>query len=268
MERMWIPIITISGAQTPVDTTSWSPVAIKIYEQKKNSALTYSYESVQHLRFEMALRSAIVAAAEALSNSGLRFASFKNAQCNEQLWNLTEEGGFQIRDDSTPAAGIRDIITNGRKYATECSTAAVIVIYKGVLESILETDFNRLFSGLLLYDWHPDDHLQLTTQTGIEDSYLGDILYFNNPDFSPDTPEWRGENVIKMENDLYYGHPFGIVPAQSIITGLNQNRRPGSNQSAYLMENVTRPGYLYLSQFAPDVRSIIFARIGVRNFVC
>jgi protein-glutamine gamma-glutamyltransferase len=267
MGRRWIPIITISGAQTPVDTTSWSRVASKIYEQKKNSAVTYPYESAQHLRFEMALRASIVAAADALSHSGLRFASFNKAQCNERLWHLTEEGGFRIRDDSTPAAGIRDIFMNGSKYTTECSTAAVIVVYKGVLDSIRETDFNRLFSGLLLYDWNIDDDLRLTTQTGIEESYPGDILYFNNPDFSPDTPEWRGENVIKIEDNRFYGHPFGIVTAQRIITGLNQNRRPGSNQSAYLTENVTRPGYLYLSQFAPDVRSTIFARIGSQNFV-
>jgi protein-glutamine gamma-glutamyltransferase len=267
MERRWIPIITISGAQTPLDTTSWSPVAIKIYEQKKKSARTYPYESVQQLRFEMALRAAIVAAAEALSNSGLRFANFENAQCNERLWNLTKEGGFQIRDDSTPAKGIRDIFTSGRKYATECSTATVIAVYKGVLDSIRETDFSHLFSGLLLYDWNTNGNLRLTTQTGIEESYPGDILYFNNPDFSPNNPEWRGENVIKIEDDLYYGHPFGIVSAQSIITGLNQKRRPDSNQSAYLTKNASSPGYLYLLQFAPDVRSVIFARIGIQNFV-
>ncbi|WP_256757924.1 protein-glutamine gamma-glutamyltransferase [Cohnella sp. WQ 127256] len=260
-------IITITGQQTAVDTSSWSPIAIEIYELKKNSAVTYPYQSVQHLRFEMTLRAAMIAAADALSNSGLRFADFDKAQCNEQLWNLTDQGGFQIKDNSTPAEGIRDIFANGSKYATECSTATVIVIYKGVLDSIRETDFNRLFSGLLLYDWHIDDNLRLTTQTGSNNSYPGDILYFNNPDFSPDTPVWRGENVVKIGDDSYYGHPFGIVPATTIISGLNENRRPGSNQLAYLMDNVTHPGYLYLSQFAPDLRSVIFARIGLHNFI-
>ncbi|RKP54083.1 protein-glutamine gamma-glutamyltransferase [Cohnella endophytica] len=250
-----------------MDTTSWSPVAIKIYELKKKSSVAYSYPSVQYLRFEMALRAAIVAAADTLSNSGLRFANFDKAQCNERLWKLTDEGGFRIKDDSTPAAGIRDIFANGSKYATECSTASVIVLYKGVLDSIRETDFNNLFSGLLLYDWETDDNLGLNTQTGIKDSYPGDLLYFNNPDFSPDTPEWRGENVVKIGDDSYYGHPFGIVPAKKIIHGLNQNRRPGSNQSAYLTEDVTQPGYLYLSKFAPDARSIIFARIGIQFFI-
>ncbi|MBB6671874.1 protein-glutamine gamma-glutamyltransferase [Cohnella nanjingensis] len=250
----------------PVDTASWSPVAIKVYEQKKNSAVTYNYQSVRHLRFEMALRAAIVAEADALSHSGLRFATFKNAHCNEQFWNLTEIGGFRIRDDSAPAAGIRDIFNNGSKYATECATATTIVVYKGVLDSIPESDFNRLFADLFLYDWDVNDNLRLTTKSGTE-SYLGDLLYFNNPDFSPDTPQWRGENVIKIGDDLYYGHPFGVVPAATIIAGLNRYRRPESNQSAYLMEDVTQPGYLYLSQFAPDARSIIRVRIGDQHFV-
>ncbi|MCC3377410.1 protein-glutamine gamma-glutamyltransferase [Cohnella sp. REN36] len=250
----------------PVDTASWSPVAIQIYEQKKNSAVTYRYQSVQHLRFEMALRAAIVAAADALSSSGLRFATFKNAKCNEQFWDLTGFGGFRIKEGSTPAAGIRDIFNNGGKYATECATASVIVVYKGVLDSIAESDFNRLFADLVLYDWEGNENLRLTTRSGTE-SFPGDLLYFKNPDFSPDTPQWRGENVVKIEDDLYYGHPFGIVPAATIIAGLNRYRRPESDQSAYLLDEVTQPGYLYLSPFAPDARSAIRVRIGDRHFV-
>ncbi|QJD87322.1 protein-glutamine gamma-glutamyltransferase [Cohnella herbarum] len=260
-------MITISGVQRPIDTTSWSPAEIKIYEQKKNSTVTYDYETVQQLRFEMTLRAAIVAEAIALSQSGLRFADFDKAKCNEDMWTLTDLGGFLIRDDRSPAAGIRDIFANGDKYATECATAAVIAVYQGVLDSIRETDFNRLFAGLLLYDWHTNKNLRLSVHTDIEESYPGDLLYFNNPDFSPDTPVWRGENVIKIGDDLYYGHPFGIAPSQTIINGLNNNRRPGSSQTAYLTETVTQPGYVYLSQYASNRRSFISARIGLRYFI-
>lgn len=260
-------MITISGVQTPVDTTSWSPVEIRIYEQKQNSTAAYDYETVQQLRFEMTLRAAIVAAAIALSQSGLRFADFDKAKSNEEMWTLTDQGGFLIKEDRTPAEGIRDIFENGSKYATECATAAVIAVYKGVLESIRETDFNRLFSGLILYDWHTNPNLRLSVHSDIEQSYPGDMLYFNNPDFSPDTPVWRGENVIKIGDDLYYGHPFGIVPSQTIIAGLNENRRPDSSQTAYLTETVTQPGYVYLSQFASNRRSFISARIGERYFI-
>lgn len=251
----------------PVDTSTWSPLAVKIYEQKMNSNHIYPYQSIQHLRFEMTLRGATVEAANALNQSGLRFSTFAKARCNEYYWNLTANGGFRIRNDRTPAEGIRDIFRNGRNYATECATATVIVLYKAMLESISETIFNRIYYDLLLYDWHPDDHLPLITQPGAADSYRGDLLYFSNPDFFPDTPEWRGENVIKMDENLYYGHPYGIAPAQRFIDGLNRNRIPGSFQSAYLTDEVTRPDYLYLSQFATDIRSMIVAQIGTKSFV-
>lgn len=260
-------MITVSGVQAPADTSSWSPVASKIYERKKNSPVTYRYSSLQQLRFEFELRAAIVAAAKDLSSSGMRFSSFKRAKCNERVWRLTKEGGFRIRNDVTPAAGIRDIYENGRLYATECATATVIVVYKGILDCIRETDFNFLFSGLLLYDWHVDQDLQLTKQPGIEEAYPGDLLYFDNPDFSPETPQWRGENVVKLDDDLYYGHPFGILPERAIIAGLNRFRRAGSEKSAYLMDEIVQPGYSYLSQFASNAPRVAIARIGRRVLV-
>ncbi|MNO12027.1 Protein-glutamine gamma-glutamyltransferase [compost metagenome] len=250
-----------------MDTTSWPPVAIQIYEQKRNSEVNYSYRSVQDLRFELFLRAAIVSAAGALSQSGLRFSTFEDAECNEYFWILTEFGGFRIRTSTTPAAGIRDIFINGNKYATECATATIIVIYKGVLDTIGESAFNRLYSDLLLYDWHPDDHLPLIAETRTRESFPGDLLYFNNPDFSPETPEWRGENVIKIRENLYYGHPFGIVTGERIIASLNRNRRPGSTRSAFLTDDIITPDFSYLSQFAPNMRSSISARIGVQSFV-
>lgn len=197
----------------------------------------------------------------------MRFSDFKHARCNEQLWRLTEQGGFRIREDATPAAGIRDIFANGGRYATECATATVIVLYKGVLDTIGEANFNRLFSGLLLYDWQVDDDLRLSARTGVDEARIGDLLYFNNPDFSPDKPQWQGENVVKVGDDLYYGHPVGILPAAAIIAGLNRFRRPGSVQSAYLMDIVVQPDYAYLSRFAPDARGVIFALVGGKRYV-
>lgn len=267
-ERRCILIITVAGVQTPVDTSAWPPLAVQIYEQKKNSPHTYPYQSIQHLQFEMLLRAATVEAANALSQSGLRFATFTKARCNEYYWNLTANGGFRIRNDRTPAEGIRDIFRNGRYYATECATAVVIALYKAMLDTISEAVFNRIYYNLLLYDWHPDPHLPLITQPGAAGgSYMGDLLYFSNPDFFPDTPEWRGENVIKMNENLYYGHPYGIAPAQRFIDGLNRNRIPGSFQSAYLTDEITNPNYLYLSQFATDIRSMILGKIGTKSFV-
>jgi len=260
-------MITISGAQASVDTTGWSPLSASIYERKQSSSEIYSYQSVQHLRFEMEMRNAIVAAAEALSRSGLRFSDFKNSKCNERLWSRTVVGGFRIKEGVPPAEGIRDIFENGRMYATECATATVIVVYKGVLDLIGDTSFNRLFYNLLLYDWHVDDDLRLTVQTGIREAYPGDLRYFSNPDVNPDTPQWQGENVVMIANDLYYGHPFGIGPSNVIIAGLNRVRIPGSETSAYLTDEIVQPDYLYLSRFEPGARPVVFARVGGRNYV-
>ncbi|WP_431088228.1 protein-glutamine gamma-glutamyltransferase [Paenibacillus sp. 8b26] len=207
---------------------------------------------MQRQQFETILRSRIVEAAEALNRSGVSFATFDTARSNAQFWELTEKGGFQIKAGVTPAQGIRDIFVNGHKYAFECATAMVIVLYKGVLDSILESEFNRIFADMLLYDWHYDSDLRLIQEQGIHKAVPGDILYFNNPDVSPKTPEWKGENVVKLKENLFYGHGIGIHTAEGIIDSLNHHRRPGSTTSAYLTNEVIYPDFVYLSQFAPE----------------
>lgn len=204
------------------------------------------------LQFEMILRSRIVESAEALHRSGVSFATFATARCNQQFWDLTEKGGFQIKAGVTPGEGIRDIFLNGHQYAFECATAMVIVLYKGVLDSILEIEFNRIFAGMLLYDWHYDSDLRLIQQQGSYKAAPGDILYFNNPDVSSETLEWKGENVVKLKEDLFYGHGIGILPAKGIIDSLNQHRRPEATVSAYLTNEVVYPDFIYLSQFATE----------------
>jgi len=256
-------IIVVIGLQTPIPTEGWSPLAVSIFERKQASPFVYAYASVFQVRFEMEMRAAIVRAAEALSRSGLRFADFPRARCNERYWQLTPFGGFKIRPDQTPAAGIRDIFENGYLYATECATATAIAVYKGALDVLGDTQFNRVFRGLLLYNWHLDDDLRLTKDQG--EAFPGDLLYFNNPDYNPETPQWRGENVILIADNLFYGHPVGIVPGEVIIEGLNRVRRPFSLVSAYLTDDVVRPDYKYLAQFAPGMRPKIFAWIGSRR---
>ncbi|MBJ6361852.1 protein-glutamine gamma-glutamyltransferase [Paenibacillus sp. GCM10012307] len=200
--------------------------------------------------FEKLLRANIVKAAQDLYNSGVGFADFKNSRCNEKLWILTEQGGFQLRDSVTPAEGIRDIFRNGDQYAFECATATVIVLYKGVLDSIEESAFNGLFADMLLYDWHYDSDLHLMQEQGSDQALRGDVLYFANPDFDPSTPQWQGENVIKMGPDSYYGHGIGITSAEDIIRSLNHTRKPGSTRPAYLTNAFYHPDFEYLSQFA------------------
>ncbi|TYR79376.1 protein-glutamine gamma-glutamyltransferase [Priestia megaterium] len=213
----------------------------------------YSYQTMQQLEFELELRTQIIQASYLLWQSKARFATFKTSKCNEQYWNRTEKGGFQLKENVLPASALEDIFHNGHQYAFECATAIIIVFYKGVLECIGETYFNRLFTNLLLYNGKYDEDLNLFTYKG-SDFLPGDCVYFKNPDHNPDTPQWQGENAIIVEEDLYYGHGIGIRSAKGIIDALNTKRKENAEQSAFLTEYITRVDFHYLSQFYVKVR--------------
>ncbi|USK33215.1 protein-glutamine gamma-glutamyltransferase [Bacillus sp. F19] len=205
----------------------------------------YSYEHFNQLKFELDLRIEIVKAATALYQSGVKFTTFAYSRCNPVLWNLTSQGAIVIKQGVPPSEGIRDLYANGKLYGFECATAIVAVFYKAVLEIIEERHFNRLFAGMILYDWHYDDDLGVFTRRG-NDFLPGDCVYFKNPDFDPEKPQWRGENAIDMGHDLYYGHGIGIKDAEGIIASLNKYRKEGAVQTAYLLSQVTRLDYRYL----------------------
>ncbi|GIO29647.1 MULTISPECIES: protein-glutamine gamma-glutamyltransferase [Paenibacillus] len=242
-------MIRIGNEEAVLETGSWPPLWQKIVNAKRSSPTVFRYVSLGHLRFELRLRTAIVEAAKALKRSGVQFEDFEHSHCNERYWNLNRQGGFELRPDVTPAEGIRDIFVNGPRYGFECATAIVIVLYKGLLDCIHERDFNRMFADLLLYDWHYDSDLRLIEKQGVSQSFPGDVLYFKNPDVNPRQIEWQGENTVKLEEDLYYGHGIGIASSQAIIAKLNRHRKPGSTVSAYLTDQVISPDFLYLSQY-------------------
>jgi protein-glutamine gamma-glutamyltransferase len=250
----------------------WTMIQRETIERMADSPFVFAYPIEGVFRFELTLREHIVKAARALNGSGVAFETFRRSRANKAFWHLTDFGGFRIRDDVTPAEAILDIFRNGRLYAFECSVAMVIVCYRAVLDAIGPDAFNRLFANLLLYDWQYDKDLGLTT---VEKTVHlpGDIVYFNNPDYNPRTPEWQGENAVVMGGGLYYGHGIGITTANRIIGFLNRERRPGATRSAYLMEGATRPDFAYLYRFrrdaVPDMtgaggsrRDRIVARIG------
>lgn len=243
-------MIIVANQPVNLVRSDWSAFDWHWLQQLQNSSTIYTYQSMDHLHFEWTLRESLVEAAEGLDRSGVSFASFEKSRCNPAYWNLNAEGGFELRSNVTPANGIRDIWRNGHLYAFECATATVIVLYGGVLGSIREDAFNSLFHNLLLFDWHYDSDLRLTEKNGSDTALPGDVLYFKNPDVSPETPEWQGENTIMLGEDRYYGHGIGIASGREIIRTLNQNRIPGSKVSAYLMDTVIYPDFLYLSRFA------------------
>ncbi len=224
-----------------------------IVERMERSQFAFSYDSLQQLTFELKLRNDIIESAKALNSSGVSFASFDESRCNEEYWHLTGYGGFQLRDGVKPADAILDIFRSGSKYAFECSSAMVIVYYRALIHTLGHQTFNRLFPDILLYDWRHDKNLELLTQTTAQTVVLpGDVLYFDNPDFNPETPEWRGENAVYLGNGAYYGHGIGITGAQDIIDSLNGERGPDATRSAYLTDQIVRPDFAYLAQFSND----------------
>ncbi|QQE73901.1 protein-glutamine gamma-glutamyltransferase [Brevibacillus composti] len=220
----------------------------EILQRMARGPEVFDYPAADFLRFELRLRGQIVISAQQLYRSGLAFATFEETRCHLTYWERTDFGGCQLRPQVPPSVAIEDIFRNGRSYALECATAMVIILYHAVMQTIRRSDFDRMFQNLLLYDWRYDPDLQLTTAP--TQTFLpGDILYFDNPDHLPETPEWQGENAVFLGNGLYYGHGVGIHDAEGIIRHLNDRRRPGALRTAHLLNQATRPGFGYLAQF-------------------
>lgn len=270
-------MIKVSQAQQDTSTliSSWGLNTNEkaIVEKMAASEQVFSYVTFQPLRFELRLRDELVKAALALHRSGAAFATFSRSRCNEEYWNLTENGGFQLRTEVTPASGIQDIFTNGDQYGFECTTAIMIMCYKAILESIDLETFNNLFSNLYLWDGYYDKDLALTKREHAE-LLPGDIRYINNPDFDPSHPEWQGENTIYLGKGAYFGHGIGVARAEDMIRILNRKRRPEATQSAYLMDEAIFPQFEYLAQYdstpvadptspvTTDQSQLVVARVG------
>ncbi|MCI2256567.1 protein-glutamine gamma-glutamyltransferase [Domibacillus sp. PGB-M46] len=229
-------------------STMWPSGSIEsiILRRMNNDTAVYSYSFIGELSFELQLRKNIIISARAMNKSGVRFAVFADSRCNPQYWKLTSTGGFLLKHGVKSSDAIEDIYINSSQYAFECATAMVIIYYHALLNTIGESLFNRLFQTIYLYSWHADPDL------GIKPLYKsrflpGDIVYFRNPDFNPQTPQWRGENAVVLEDDMYFGHGLGIKTAERMIHALNQRRIPGADQSAYLTNVVVRPSFKHLA---------------------
>jgi protein-glutamine gamma-glutamyltransferase len=225
-------------------------VEIQLLKALSESNVQVRYDSIKQLKFELQLRKETVKAANQLHESGLRFAVFHKSKCNEDYWTRTENGGFSLNYGAEAGQAINDIFENGSLYATECATAMVIVIYKALLNVFGADLFNSVFQTVYLMNWHSLDPVirEIGAPREAGDILIGDRAYFKNPDVNPKTPEWQGENVIVLPDELYYGHGIGIMNANRIIRALNQNRKSGASRSAYLMQSVSRPNYKRLAE--------------------
>ncbi|GBG10970.1 protein-glutamine gamma-glutamyltransferase [Paenibacillus agaridevorans] len=210
--------------------------------------MLYSYPSLDSLIFELKMRSHIVEAAKAMYASGVSFASFSNSRSNEQYWIRTPQGGFLLRPNVLPSDAVNDIFENGHLYAFECAGAIIIILYKAVLDAIGEAAFNRHFRNLYLISWETDHDLRLNATYNLNETYHGDTMYFKNPDYDRSTPEWQGENAIKLDDNLFFGHGIGIGSAGEMIEKLNRARMPGSMTSAYLDNLIITPDFEFVRQ--------------------
>lgn len=245
--------------------------------RKEQSPVTYRYASVEELRFELAGRTRVAEASLMLYGSGAGFASFSRSRCNERYWLRTSDGGFRLRADVTPADAINDIFVNGRLYAFECATAIIIIFYKAVLEMIGTAIFNQRFAGLFVRDWQYDRDLRLRLFKGLQEAYLGDVLYFRNPDVNPAESQWQGENAVILGDNRYFGHGIGVADAETIIAALNRHRKPGATRSAFLTDDVLTLDYAHLYRMMiADSGSLrpgrgtlrpVIAAIGGRNYL-
>lgn len=240
-------MILVEGSPTfSINPLTLSEIERKILQEKQKSQVVYRYPSVDALEFELKTRMHTVEAAKALYASGVSFATFAGSKCNEQYWTRTENGGFQLKGGVLPSVGINDIFENGHLYGFECAGAIIIIFYKAVLDTVGDAVFNAYFKNLFLRDWQYDRDLSLITTYDKNEAYPGDALYFKNPQHDPDTPEWQGENVIMLDDDLYFGHGIGIESGQDIINALNRMRFENASISAYLQDIVVHPDYEYL----------------------
>ncbi|MBD8005323.1 protein-glutamine gamma-glutamyltransferase [Bacillus norwichensis] len=250
-------MLQIAGAQFQ-QSDLWPSGSIEsvIIKRMQEDPIIYSYQSMDELLFEVKLRKNIVISARTMNQSNFQFATLEKSRCNPQYWILTNIGGFQLRYGVKPSEAIRDIYKNSSLYAFECATAMMIIYYHAVLNSIDEHLFDQLFQNLYLYSWHSDSDLGIHN---VNTSHFipGDVVYFNNPDFNPETSWWRGENAVVLDDGTYFGHGVGIRSANQMIQALNKTKRPGSNQSAYLENLATRPSFQHLAQYAMLPRDYI-----------
>ncbi|MCZ8537734.1 protein-glutamine gamma-glutamyltransferase [Paenisporosarcina quisquiliarum] len=241
----------------------WTAGSIErlIVQRMIEHTVVYSYQSIDELSFELKVRKNIIASARAMHKSNPLFETFANSRANPQYWQMTSNGGLLLKNGVKPSDAIQDIYLNSEQYAFECATAMVIIFYDAVLKSIGEWLFNQLFqNNIYLYSWQYDSELQIRPYYSYQ-SLPGDVIYFKNPEFDPQTPQWRGENAVELGDGTYFGHGLGIMTAEKIIDELNLRRKPESNQTAYLTNVIGRPSFTHLAKIFMSQPSYLVHRL-------
>lgn len=268
----------IKISNEPFDSSSlneqFKPDSIerKIVDTLSTSASVYKFQSLNDLKFEINLRINIVNTSKELHESNFSFRVFRQSICNTDYWTRTDEGGFLLKEGINPSDAIKDIFANSSKYGSECATAIVIIYYKAISNVFPDNLFNEMFPKIQLMNWHyVDDDLRFAYYKGQNDFLPGDCRYFKNPEVNPLTPQWQGENAIDLGDGTYYGHGVGIKNAEGIIEALNNRRKEGATESAFLVDSATRLDFKYLSDKYNKFLSrlqVEYYRSAYRRYAC
>ena len=210
------------------------PADVFVYRNGKGTLVRTKLGTTRYHQAQIQLN--VVKAARAFHAAGVNFSgSSKTDKVNQELWWMGYGGKMGVRQGVKPSDALNDIFQNGPKYGMECATGTLVVLYKGILDTIGPADFDRAFAKTRLFRWDiKDDDFQKAELHGNLPGYWpGDHTYFKNPDFDPAHSAFQGENVIYLGQGMYFGHGLGIVSEREVISSLNSLRRPGATTSAF-----------------------------------
>ncbi len=210
------------------------PADVFVYRNGKGKLVKTTLGKTRHQQAAIQLN--VVKAAKAFHAAGVNFAgSSKQDKVNQDLWWMGYGGKMGVRQGVKPSDAINDIFKNGSKYGMECATATMVILYKGILDTIGPKDFDTAFAKTRLFRWDiKDDDFKKAERVGkLPGFWPGDHTYFKNPEFDPANSAFQGENVIYLGDGQYFGHGLGVVSEQGVIDSLNGLRRSGATKTAY-----------------------------------
>lgn len=210
------------------------PADVFVYRNGTGKLVTTKLGKTRHQQAQLQLN--IVKAAKAFHAAGVNFSgSSKTDKVNQELWWMGYGGKMGVRQGVKPSDALNDIFKNGSKYGMECATGTLVVLYKGILDTIGPNDFDRAFAKTRMFRWNiKDDDFVKAEQVGNLPGYWpGDHTYFKNPEYDPAHSAFQGENVIYLGGGMYFGHGLGIVSEREVVSSLNNLRRPGATRSAF-----------------------------------
>jgi protein-glutamine gamma-glutamyltransferase len=212
----------------------------------------YSKKLEDSVRKELLFRVRVIAAARSLDQTGVRFLGgdklLSSLNGPSDYWEQGEGKGLYANVQSKKGVNIVNAIDelfgkNGANFSCDCASAVNIAALKGEADytrEVLGKEYkNELGVRIAGHDMGQSENPQKRLMLP------GDIVYINNPDYKDS--DWRGENLIYLGSDLYYGH--GRPKGQGIMTGaqwieeVQKHTRPGGKTPSFdpRVRPITRP---------------------------